>query len=80
VTLTVPIHMHIIGTFATGQQRGILIIWSPEPIGSFATTECKQTGQDELLADRPPTDDDVREAERLARERGWLVNDEWQWE
>lgn len=36
---TLPIHMHIIGTFATGQQRGILIIWSPTPIGSFATTQ-----------------------------------------
>jgi len=32
-----PIHMHIIGTFATGQARGIHIIWSPDPIGSFAS-------------------------------------------
>ena len=37
------IHMHIHGTFATGQQQGLLIIWSPDPIGSFATGQC--TGQ-----------------------------------
>jgi hypothetical protein len=37
VTLAVPINMHIIGTFATGQQRSLHLVWSPDPIGTFAT-------------------------------------------
>lgn len=37
MTLTVPLNMHILGTFATGQERGIHLIWSPDPLGTFAT-------------------------------------------
>ncbi len=31
-----------------------------------------------FLADRPPSDDDVIAAARIAHERGWLVGDKWQ--
>jgi hypothetical protein len=31
-----------------------------------------------FLAESPPTDDDVSRAERIARERGWLVGKKWQ--
>jgi hypothetical protein len=31
-----------------------------------------------FLAENPPTDDDVSRAERIARERGWLVGKKWQ--
>jgi hypothetical protein len=31
-----------------------------------------------FLADRPPSDDDVIAAARIAHERGWLVGDQWQ--
>jgi hypothetical protein len=31
-----------------------------------------------LLAEHPPTDNDVKDAKRIARERGWLVGDKWQ--
>jgi hypothetical protein len=31
-----------------------------------------------FLAERPPTNNEVQEARRIAKERGWLVGDKWQ--